>query len=80
MKDGKQNSFAFMLLESGFDVYLANSRGNRYSRDHVILKPKEPEFWKWSWQGKGLKRTDEKIDQIIRLAYSWSRDLFNLCK
>ena len=36
LTDGKENSFAFMLTEAGFDVYLSNSRGNRYSREHVI--------------------------------------------
>ena len=49
-KDGPKDSLAFMLADAGFDVYLANSRGNRYSRDHVSLKPNEAQFWKWSWQ------------------------------
>ena len=64
-KDGKQNSFAFMLVEAGFDVYLANSRGNRYSREHVILKPNEPEFWKWSWQEMAKYDLPATIDIVL---------------
>ena len=48
--DGPKDSLAFMLVDAGFDVYLANSRGNRYSREHVSIKPNDPQFWKWSWQ------------------------------
>ena len=29
---------------------MANSRGNRYSKRHVSIKPTDPQFWKWSWQ------------------------------
>ena len=65
IKDGKQNSFAFMLVEAGFDVYLANSRGNRYSREHVILKPNEPEFWKWSWQEMAKYDLPATIDIVL---------------
>ena len=50
LKDGPKDSLAFMLADQGFDVYLANSRGNRYSRDHVSMKCSQPEFWKWSFQ------------------------------
>jgi len=65
ISNGKQNSFAFMLVEAGFDVYLANSRGNRYSREHVILKPNEPEFWKWSWQEMAKYDLPATIDIVL---------------
>ena len=54
-----------MLVEAGFDVYLANSRGNRYSREHVILKPNEPEFWKWSWQEMAKYDLPATIDIVL---------------
>ena len=50
ISNGPKNSLGFCLADAGFDVYLANSRGNRYSRRHVSIKPTDPQFWKWSWQ------------------------------
>jgi hypothetical protein len=31
---GEENSLGIQLVEAGFDLWLANSRGNRYSQDH----------------------------------------------
>nr|CAD7264196.1 unnamed protein product [Timema shepardi] len=36
---------AYLLADRGFDVWLGNARGNTYSRRHVRLSPKDPQFW-----------------------------------
>ena len=33
------NNLGFELSFGGFDVWLGNSRGNAYARDHIFLKP-----------------------------------------
>lgn len=38
-----------MLADKGYDVWLGNTRGNRYSKAHVALDPKSAEFWKYRY-------------------------------
>lgn len=33
----KANSLAYLLVDQGFNVYLGNNRGNKYSRSHIKL-------------------------------------------
>lgn len=48
--NGPTDSFAFILANAGYDVWLGNNRGNRFSREHISLKPWEKAFWAWSFQ------------------------------
>ncbi|PKI64185.1 hypothetical protein CRG98_015372 [Punica granatum] len=44
-----EKSLAFLLVDNGFDVWIANSRGTKYSRGHVSLSPDDAAYWEWSW-------------------------------
>ncbi|XP_022758991.1 triacylglycerol lipase 2-like [Durio zibethinus] len=44
-----EQSLAFVLADNGFDVWLANSRGTKYSKGHTSLSPDDPAYWNWSW-------------------------------
>lgn len=47
---GPEDSPAFYLANLGYDVWVANSRGNKYSRQHKTLNPdKDYDFWQFSF-------------------------------
>ena len=39
------DSPAFVLVDAGYDVWLANFRGNKYSKKHLTIESKQEEFW-----------------------------------
>ncbi|XP_048769439.1 gastric triacylglycerol lipase-like [Ostrea edulis] len=59
-------SFGFLLADAGFDVWLGNSRGNTYSRNHVKLSPKEDAFWEWSWDEMAKYDTPAVLEYILK--------------
>lgn len=42
-------SLPFILVHNGFDVWLTNIRGTKYSREHRSLGPNDMAYWDWSW-------------------------------
>ncbi|XP_054818020.1 triacylglycerol lipase 2-like [Prosopis cineraria] len=42
-------SLGFILADNGYDVWLANTRGTRYSSGHTSLTPSDKAYWEWSW-------------------------------
>lgn len=62
-----KNSVAFLLKEEGYDVWLGNSRGNRYSQSHELLTQEDPEFWQFSYQELGIYDKKAVIEEVLRL-------------
>lgn len=42
---GPNKALAYLLCDSGYDVWLGNARGNAYSRKHKQYTTKDKEFW-----------------------------------
>jgi pimeloyl-ACP methyl ester carboxylesterase len=61
-----ENSPAFIAASEGFDVWLANGRGNTHSRKHIYLNPDTDEqFWDFSWEKAGRLDIPAVADYII---------------
>lgn len=65
-------SSAYMLADIGYDVWLGNLRGNRYSRQHIKLNPdggrkSRRQFWSFTWHEMGLIDLPAIIDYITEI-------------
>ncbi|CAK1579929.1 unnamed protein product [Parnassius mnemosyne] len=59
-------SLAVSLANSGYDLWIGNIRGNRYSRHHVSLNPDEDDaFWNFSFHENGFYDLPAIIDTIL---------------
>src|SRR3990167_4946152 len=63
--NAESGSLGFVLANAGFDVWLGNSRGNKYSRLHKNLKPSQKEFWDFSFQEMGQYDVKANIQLIL---------------
>lgn len=60
-------SLAINLAKLGYDVWLGNNRGNRYSRRHIYLDPdNDREFWDFSFHELGYYDLPAMIDFVLK--------------
>lgn len=62
---GLTDTLAYDLVDSGYDVWLGNARGNTYSGRHVNLTKDDPKFWRFSWHEIGMIDLPTTIDYIL---------------
>ncbi|TKR87459.1 hypothetical protein L596_011854 [Steinernema carpocapsae] len=58
-------SAGFIFADAGFDVWIGNSRGNTYGRNHTNLDPNSPKFWEFSWDEMAKYDLPNSIDAIL---------------
>mmetsp|Transcript_35516 Transcript_35516/g.54337 ORF Transcript_35516/g.54337 Transcript_35516/m.54337 type:complete len:88 (+) Transcript_35516:404-667(+) len=56
---------AFVLARAGYDVWLGNNRGNRFSDTHTSLTTKDRDYWQFNWEEMGVYDTPAVIDYIL---------------
>lgn len=63
-----------ILANLGFDIWLSNSRGNKYSRNHRKLNPDEDyEFWAFSFEDMGYYDVPACIKYVLKINSNFSK-------
>ena len=63
----KEKCLPFILVEQGYDVWLGNNRGNKYSRKHLILSSKDEKFWNYSLDEFAMFDIPNTIDYVLKV-------------
>lgn len=62
---GPEKALAYILSDAGYDVWLANARGNTYSRSHVSLPTDSFAFWNFTFHDIAQHDVPAVIDHIM---------------
>ncbi|XP_031830114.1 lipase 3 [Nomia melanderi] len=63
-----EKSLGYILADWGYDVWLGNVRGNRYSRKHKWMTTKDEKYWMFSWHEIGIYDLPAMIDHILEVS------------
>ncbi|XP_043662469.1 lipase 1 [Drosophila teissieri] len=64
---GPESGLGYFLYANGYDVWMGNVRGNRYSKGHVKLNPNtDKSYWTFSWHEIGMYDLPAMIDGVLQ--------------
>ena len=58
------STLPIVLARAGYDVWLGNTRGSKFSTEHETLTDKDPDYWHFSFSEIGLYDLPAMIDYI----------------
>ncbi|QPG74395.1 hypothetical protein FOA43_001722 [Brettanomyces nanus] len=65
--DTSSRCLPFRLVDLGYDVWLGNNRGNKYSRKHLVLSAEENRFWDYSMDEFALFDIPDSINHVLNV-------------
>ncbi|KAF2107660.1 Alpha/Beta hydrolase protein [Lophiotrema nucula] len=65
----RERCLPFELVERGYDVWLGNNRGNKYSKKSVHTAPTSTAFWDFSMDQFAFHDIPDSIDYILRTTH-----------
>lgn len=65
--NGPEKALAYVLADAGYDVWMTNIRGNKYSREHTFLKTNTKAYWDFSWHEVAEHDVPAVIDYIMEI-------------
>ena len=61
----RARSLPFVLVEAGYDVWLGNNRGNKYSKKHERVPPSSRRFWDFSLDQFALHDIPDTLAYVL---------------
>ncbi|KAI0465162.1 hypothetical protein LJB42_000384 [Komagataella kurtzmanii] len=67
LNDSPDKIIPFKLVDNGYDVWLGNNRGNKYSRNHTSIPTKSERFWNFSLNEYAIYDIPDSIRTILHI-------------
>lgn len=61
----KERCLPFVLVDAGYDVWLGNNRGNKYSKKCIHQSSSDPNFWNFSMDQFAIHDIPDAINYIL---------------
>ncbi|KAI8889909.1 alpha/beta-hydrolase [Backusella circina FSU 941] len=62
----EERNLALFLVNRGYDVWMGNARGNKYSQSHLTKNPKDDDFWEFSIDEFAIFDLPGTVDYILK--------------
>ena len=74
--NGEDHSLPFIFAKNDFDVWISNSRGNKYCKQHDKYDTKSFEFWQFSFHEMGIYDIPAVINYINSINKSGEKIIY----